>query len=214
MNFTFAVGDIHGCLEPLREMLDRIRAYARAGTVVFIGDYIDRGPDSKGVIDLLMNGSGSQSWRWICLKGNHEDMMLRAHANDGERIWWLENGGLETELSYGGKVAVNHLLWASQLPLMHIDNNRIFVHAGVVPDLPLEMQSPQDLVWLRVPDDYSTDYWGKHLCHGHTPSMANPMTVGNRTNIDSGCVFGGPLSCAVFDDSRPGGPIEFIQVQG
>ncbi|TCU13149.1 metallophosphoesterase family protein [Rhizobium sullae] len=214
MNFTFAVGDIHGCLEPLREMLDRIRAYARAGTVVFIGDYIDRGPDSKGVIDLLMNGSRSQSWRWICLKGNHEDMMLRAHANDGERIWWLENGGLETELSYGGKVAVNHLLWASQLPLMHIDNNRIFVHAGVVPDLPLEMQSPQDLVWLRVPDDYSTDYWGKHLCHGHTPSMANPMTVGNRTNIDSGCVFGGPLSCAVFDDSRPGGPIEFIQVQG
>jgi serine/threonine protein phosphatase 1 len=213
MNFTFAVGDIHGCLEPLREMLNRINACAHAGTVVFLGDYVDRGPDSKGVINLLMNGPGSGSWQWICLMGNHEDMMLRAYGSDEEYIWWLENGGLETELSYGGRVALSHLVWAGELPLMHVDHHRIFVHAGVGPELPLDMQSPNDLLWLRVPDNYSTDYWGKHLCHGHTPSDRNPVTIGNRTNVDSGCVFGGPLSCAVFEDSLAGGPIKFIQVQ-
>ncbi|NLS06820.1 serine/threonine protein phosphatase [Rhizobium sp. P32RR-XVIII] len=212
MNFTFAVGDIHGCLEPLREMLDRIGGRAHGGTVVFLGDYVDRGPDSKGVVDLLMSGPGSGSWRWICLMGNHEDMMLRAYGSDEEYIWWLENGGFQTELSYGGRVAFGHLVWAGKLPLMHVDDHRIFVHAGVVPERALNMQRPDDLLWLRVPDDYSTDYWGKHLCHGHTPSDRNPITVANRTNVDSGCVFGGTLSCAVFDDSLAGGPIEFIQV--
>ena len=212
MRYTFAIGDIHGCIDPLDRMLDRIEAYASEGTVVFLGDYVDRGPDSKGVLDRIIDGT-SERWRWICLKGNHEDMMVAAYADRDSRDLWISNGGLETEMSYDGRVLPEHLQWAADRPLMHVDQHRIFVHAGVVPEFPLERQTKRDLLWLRFPPGQSGDYWGKHLVHGHTPSESNPMTIGNRTNLDSACVFGGRLSCAVFDDDVPGGPIDFIEVR-
>jgi diadenosine tetraphosphatase ApaH/serine/threonine PP2A family protein phosphatase len=83
---------------------------------------------------------------------------------------------------------------------------------GVDEDRSLAQQDWEDLLWKRFPPDYSGHFWGKHLVHGHTPSRHNPETFGNRTNVDSGCVFGGKLSCAVFDDSKAGGPIDFIEV--
>ena len=212
MRYTFAIGDIHGCVDPLNRMLDGIEAYASGGTIVFLGDYVDRGPDSKGVLDGLIAGT-SDPWRWICLKGNHEDMMVDAYADSDSRGVWISNGGFETALSYGGRVLPEHLQWAADRPLMYVDRHRIFVHAGVVPEFPLERQTKRDLLWLRFLPGQSGDYWGKHLVHGHTPSESNPMTTGNRTNLDSGCVFGGRLSCAVFDDDVAGGPIDFIEVR-
>ncbi|OHV25082.1 serine/threonine protein phosphatase [Rhizobium sp. RMa-01] len=212
MRYTFAIGDIHGCIDPLNRMIDRIEAYASEGTIVFLGDYIDRGPDSKSVLDCVIAGT-SDRWRWICLKGNHEDMMVAAYADSDSRDVWISNGGLETEMSYDGRVLPQHLQWADDRPLMHVDRYRIFVHAGVVPEFPLQRQTKRDLLWLRYPPGESSDYWGKHLVHGHTPSLSNPVTTGNRTNIDSGCVFGGKLSCAVFDDDVAGGPIDFIEVK-
>ncbi|MFF0950323.1 metallophosphoesterase family protein [Rhizobium leguminosarum] len=214
MRYTFAIGDIHGCIDPLNRMIDRIEAYAREGTVVFLGDYVDRGPDSKSVLDRIIAGPSDQ-WRWICLKGNHEDLMVAAYADSHSRDVWIGIGigGLETEMSYGGRVLPQHLQWAADRPLMHVDRHRIFVHAGVDPAFPLDRQSEQDLLWIRFPPDWSGAYWGKHLVHGHTPSLSNPVTTGNRTNIDSGCVFGGKLSCAVFDDEIAGGPIDFIEVR-
>ncbi|MBY5863899.1 metallophosphoesterase family protein [Rhizobium leguminosarum] len=212
MHYTFAIGDIHGCIDPLKRMIDRIEAYASEGAVVFVGDYIDRGPDSKGVLDRIIAGP-SEPWRWICLKGNHEDMMVAAYADGQSRAVWLGNGGLETEISYGGRVLPQHLQWATDRPLMHVDRHRIFVHAGVDPAFPVDRQSQDDLLWMRFVAGEPGEYWGKHLVHGHTPSMSNPMTTGNRTNIDSGCVFGGKLSCAVFDDDVAGGPIDFIEVR-
>ncbi|MGO6677891.1 metallophosphoesterase family protein [Rhizobium leguminosarum] len=212
MRYTFAIGDIHGCIDPLKRMIDRIKAYAAEGTVVFLGDYVDRGPDSKSVLDRIIAGP-SDPWRWICLKGNHEDMMVAAYADGQSRAVWLGNGGLETEISYGGRVLPQHLQWAADRPLMHVDRHRIFVHAGVDPAFPLDRQSQDDLLWMRFVAGEPGEYWGKHLVHGHTPSMSNPMTTGNRTNIDSACVFGGKLSCAVFDDDVAGGPIDFIEVR-
>ncbi|PDS74625.1 metallophosphoesterase family protein [Rhizobium sp. L43] len=212
MRYTFAIGDIHGCIDPLNRMIDRIEAHASEGTVVFLGDYVDRGPDSKSVLDRIIAGPSGQ-WSWICLKGNHEDMMVAAYADGDSRDVWISNGGLETEMSYDGRVPSQHLQWATDRPLMHVDRHRIFVHAGVVPEFPLERQTKRDLLWLRFPPGESSDYWGKHLVHGHTPSLSNPVTTGNRTNIDSACVFGGKLSCAVFDDDAPGGPIDFIEVK-
>ncbi|MGR9373362.1 metallophosphoesterase family protein [Rhizobium leguminosarum] len=214
MRYTFAIGDIHGCIDPLNRMIDRVEAYASEGTVVFLGDYVDRGPDSKSVLDRIIAGP-SGPWRWFCLKGNHEDLMVAAYADRDSRDVWIGIGigGLETEMSYGGRVLPQHLQWAADLPFMHIDRYRIFVHAGVDPAFPLEQQSEHDLLWLRFPPGESSDYWGKHLVHGHTPSLSNPVTTGNRTNIDSGCVFGGKLSCAVFDDEIAGGPIDFIEVR-
>ncbi|MGO8099520.1 metallophosphoesterase family protein [Rhizobium leguminosarum] len=216
MRYTFAIGDIHGCIDPLNRMIDRIAAYAPGGTVVFVGDYVDRGPDSKSVLDRIIAGP-SGSWQWICLKGNHEDLMVAAYADsdsDSRDVWIGSGiGGLETEMSYDGRVLPQHLQWAADRPLMHVDRYRIFVHGGVVPEFPLERQTKRDLLWLRFPPGESSDYWGKHLVHGHTPSLSNPVTTGNRTNIDSGCVFGGRLSCAVFDDDVAGGPIDFIEVR-
>ncbi|MBY5570105.1 serine/threonine protein phosphatase [Rhizobium leguminosarum] len=212
MRYTFAIGDIHGCIDPLNRMIDRIEAYAPEGIVVFVGDYVDRGPDSKRVLDRIIAGP-SEPWQWICLKGNHEDMMVAAYADGQSRAVWLGNGGLETEISYGGRVLPQHLQWAADRPLMHVDRHRIFVHAGVDPAFPLDRQSQDDLLWMRFMAGGPGEYWGKHLVHGHTPSMSNPMTTGNRTNIDSGCVFGGKLSCAVFDDEIAGGPIDFIAVR-
>jgi serine/threonine protein phosphatase 1 len=80
--------------------------------------------------------------------------------------------------------------------------------------IPLEEQDDDILLWMRTEPNYSGYYWGKHVCHGHTPSSSNPRTVGNRTNVDSGAVFGGVLSCAVFDDAVPGGPIDFLIAGG
>lgn len=214
MAYTFAVGDIHGCLQPLEKLLARIEAYASAGTVVFLGDYIDRGPNSRNVLELLMSGP-KPGWQWICLMGNHEDMMVGAHDGSFDRERWLLSGGLETEMSYSSPVSAEHLAWAGTLALIHADKHRLFVHAGVVPAFPLGMQSKRDLLWMRFPQDDASDesYWGLHLVHGHTPSPANPVTTGNRTNIDGGCVFGGKLIAAVFDDEVAGRPIEFIEVE-
>ncbi len=211
MSYTFAIGDIHGCVGPLKRMLSRVEAYAPEGTIVFLGDYVDRGPDSKGVIDMLMEAAPA-GWRWIALKGNHEDMMVGACDGTRDESWWLKNGGIETRMSFGGDIPSDCLDWARALPLYYQDEHRIFVHGGVREGVYFEEQSPDDFMWTRFAPGYSSEYWGKHLVHGHTPSPKNPLTTGNRTNLDSGCVFGQKLSCAVFNDGLPGGPIEFIEV--
>ncbi|CDN53682.1 Serine/threonine protein phosphatase [Neorhizobium galegae bv. officinalis bv. officinalis str. HAMBI 1141] len=215
MSFTFAIGDIHGCLAQLKELLAQVEDHAPSGHVVFIGDYIDRGPKSRGVLDLVMAGPRKEGWRWTALKGNHEDMMVRAHQNGGhDEILWIDNGGRETMVSFDGYVPPEVLSWCAHRPLMHVDEHRIFVHAGVDETLPLEGQRERDLIWKRFASDDDGEFWGRHLCHGHTALPGNPRTVGNRTNIDSGCVFGGELTCAVFDDDEPGGPVEFLRVPG
>ncbi|MCK3778883.1 serine/threonine protein phosphatase [Ensifer sesbaniae] len=207
---TFAIGDIHGCLEQLRVLLREIEAYAPGGRVIFLGDLIDRGPDSRSVVELVMAGPSKPGWTWLTIKGNHEDMLWGASSGEYDVDWWLVNGGQETLVSYNGVIPGRHLKWMKELPTILVERHRIFVHAGVDETLPLERQGDEIFLWIRQPEDYSGDYWGKHLCHGHTPSTANPRTIGNRTNVDSGAVFSGVLSCAVFDDDQPGGPIDFL----
>ncbi|MDW9528091.1 metallophosphoesterase family protein [Sinorhizobium meliloti] len=212
MNLTFAIGDVHGCLDMLKRLINRIEMSRPDGTVIFLGDYVDRGPDSAGVVQFIMDGPQKDGWKWIALKGNHEDMMVSCIAGANPIEWWIGNGGAQTIVSYGGEVISDHLKWCNDLPLFHTDDHRIYVHAGVDETVPLEEQTEKALLWSRKPPHYSGEYWGKHLCHGHTPSLENPVTVGNRTNVDSGAVFGGKLTCAVFDDGIPGGPIEFMSV--
>lgn len=207
---TFAIGDIHGCLDQLRVLLGEIETYAPAGRVIFLGDLIDRGPDSRGVVEFVMAGPSKPGWTWLTLKGNHEEMLWGASSGESDVDWWLMNGGQETLVSYNGVVPGRHLKWIKELPTILVERHRIFVHAGIDETLPLEQQGDEIFLWIRCPEDYSGEYFGKHLCHGHTPSAANPRTIGNRTNVDSGAVFSGVLSCAVFDDDQPGGPIDFL----
>ncbi|AXV15223.1 serine/threonine protein phosphatase [Neorhizobium sp. SOG26] len=213
VTLTFAIGDIHGCLSELEEMLGQVETYADGGHVVFVGDYVDRGPDSRGVVERIMAGPRGQGWRWTTLKGNHEEMLVRAHDNGGaEMVTWLENGGHETLQSFGGELPEAVVDWCRALPSIHVDQYRIFVHAGVDEALPLEAQNDHDLIWKRYRGAETGYFWGRHLCHGHTPVSGNPQTFDNRTNVDAGCVFGGALACAVFDDEMPEGPIEFLRV--
>lgn len=212
MSYTFAIGDIHGCMDQLRCLLAQVEAYADQGRVVFLGDYVDRGPDSNEVLNMLIAGAPC-GWEWICLKGNHEDMMTGALRGLSDLMWWIGNGGNATIHSFGGEVPEYAIRWCESLPSSFEDDHRIFVHAGAEEDKPVSEQSDEILLWRRVPSHYSGNFGGKHLVHGHTPSSSNPKTVGNRTNIDAGCVFGGPLVCAVFDDQVSGGPIDFIEVR-
>ena len=212
MGFTFAIGDIHGCAEQLDQLLDSIEMWWPGGKIVFLGDYVDRGPDSRSVLARIMAGPAKAGWEWLALKGNHEEMMVSA-LKDGKHVApWFENGGVETLQSYDGRVPDTVLEWADNLPVIHVDEHRIFVHAGVDESVPLAEQSRRTLLWSRPSVGFEGDYWGKHLCHGHTPGSDNPVTIGNRTNVDSGCVFGGSLTAAVFDDDRPGPPIRFINI--
>lgn len=213
MSYTFAIGDVHGCLDMLVALVRKIEASRPSGKIVFLGDYVDRGPNSRGVLDFIISGPQRLGWEWIALKGNHEDMMVGAYSGKSEASWWIGNGGAETLVSFGAVVPTKTLQWCERLPMIHIDEHRIFVHAGVDEGRPIDDQMERDLLWSRKPPHYSGDYWGKHLCHGHTPATSNPTTIGNRTNIDSGAVFGGKLTCAVFADDMPGAPVEFIQVR-
>ncbi len=148
--FTFAVGDIHGCLEQLEALLASIESVVAGGRVVFLGDLVDRGPDSRGVVERIMGGPRRAGWEWITLKGNHEAMLLAARKGQAEMSLWLTNGGEETMASYCGAIPLSHLVWMAELPSLVIDRHRIFVHAGVDETIPLEEQGDDILLWIRT----------------------------------------------------------------
>ena len=216
MALTYAIGDIHGALHKLRALLARCEAHAggRARRYVFLGDYVDRGPDSAGVLRLLreMQANGPDV---VALLGNHEDVMLAAVDGTIDPEGWLSQGGAATLHSYGvadlAALPRGDLDWLRTLPLVKDDGRRFFVHAGVDPRRPLDAQRADDLLWIRAPFlDDPRDY-GRLIVHGHTPvDSGTPDWRGNRLNLDTGAVFGGPLSAAVFeDDSTP--PLEFLR---
>src|SRR5258708_7146939 len=155
MSLTYVVPDLHGRFDLLCEGLERIAAHAagQAGTVVMLGDYVDKGPDSKQVIDRLMSGL-AEAWKFFPLKGNHDAMRVEALRDPAKMDAWIEKGGDTALASYGGEagsVPQSHIAWLDRLPLMHLDQYRLYVHAGVDPGLPLEPQTPKTLVWKPHP---------------------------------------------------------------
>lgn len=215
MPLTFAIGDIHGEKAKMSALLAKIEAEAEGDTIVFIGDYIDRGPASAAVLDRLIAGP-PEGWRWVVLPGNHEMMMLDALLGRGSRTTmeqWLFNGGETTLKSYpDGEVSTSHLEFVGNLHPLYRDRHRIFAHAWYDGSKAFEEQDEEALLWERFSSrDRLKSIAPWHFVHGHTPGAGNPTTRGNRTNIDSGAVFGGPLSAVVFDDEKPGPPIRIIQ---
>jgi calcineurin-like phosphoesterase family protein len=150
---TFAVGDIHGCLDKLDRLLAacEVHAGARLARYVFLGDYIDRGPQSRGVIDRLMAKQVARPGTVVCLRGNHEQMAIDAHASARAVPLWLANNGLSTLRNYGGRrISPEHLAWLNALPFCHDDGLRFFVHAGIDLTVPLAAQAAEVMVWMRV----------------------------------------------------------------
>ena len=198
----FAIGDIHGCNHELRKLLPRIEPDPLTDTVVFLGDYIDRGPDSRGVIDTILDFKRAFPDA-ICLKGNHEDMFLDSYLNEKNVDLYFYNRGASTLYSYGVSIAdfpavkflpEEHLKFFTNLPLYYETDDYIFVHAGLRPKVSLEEQSLEDLLWIR--DEFINSRWnfGKTVVFGHTP-LAEPLIEKNKIGIDTGVVYGGHLTC-------------------
>jgi serine/threonine protein phosphatase 1 len=217
MSLTYVIPDLHGRDDLLRQALASIVAHARgeAGIIVTIGDYVDKGPDSKGVIDRLMSGVDAP-WKLIALKGNHDAMMADAFRDPAGMALWMGKGGDVALASYGGAAAVppGHLAWLDQLHLLHVDAHRVYVHAGVDPEIPLGRQSEEILLWKRYPKGDPSGFGRLHVVHGHDNFPGGPLLYEGRTNLDTLAWRTGRLTVGVFDDDRPGGPVDFIVVKG
>ena len=219
MSLTYAVGDIHGSLRKLRGLIARCLEHAgkQPVTFVFLGDYIDRGPESAGVVGYLIDKQAALRERCIALKGNHEAFALGVMQGTTDADHWLSQGGAETLRSYGAASARDlpreHVEWMRSLPLSYDDGQRFFVHAGVDPNKPLDAQDDHDLLWIREPFLSSRRQFGRLVVHGHTPlATAAPDLRDNRLNLDTGAVFGGPLTAAAFSPAESA-PIAFLQVR-
>ena len=216
-NLTFAIADLHGRFDLLQDALVAIDAYAEGHApahVVFLGDYVDRGPESRQIIERLRAGPRGDA-TWVCLKGNHEDMMMRASRDPSLMDWWTGNGGDKTLASYHGSTISpdTHIAWIEALPHIHVDRHRVFVHAGVDPAVPLETQADRVLMWKRYAAGFSEGHGDRHVVHGHHPSENGPRLFAGRTALDTLAWRTGRLVVAVFDDELPGGPIDFIAVR-
>mgnify|MGYP003571477197 CR=1 FL=1 len=186
-NRLIAIGDIHGEIDKLNELLKQLEPI-KDDTLVFVGDYIDRGRHSKQVIERLI--SLSKEINCIFLKGNHEQMLLKLIETKKERDinFWLMNGGSETVESYGNLLEMLELhgCFFKTLKPYYLTNKYLFVHAGIRPDKPIKEQTEGDLLWIR--DDFIDK---KHnlkqkVIFGHT-AFYNPYVADDKIGIDTGC---------------------------
>ena len=214
----YAIGDVHGRFDLLEAMAAKIADDLSASPAertleIFIGDYIDRGPQSREVVEWLIATLPLANER-ICLLGNHEDLLLQALADPDGLANWLFNGGDATLASYGvtrlptsreamwdacaGAIPPRHQAFLGDLPRTVEFGSYLFVHAGVDPSRPLNDQDPQDLVWIREPFLSAKVDFGRIIVHGHTPVVEVDIRK-NRINIDTGAVFTGHLTCLVLE---------------
>lgn len=190
-----AIGDIHGCHDQLAALLAKVKPQP-SDRLVFLGDYIDRGPRSKEVVELVLS-LRQRCPDTIFLKGNHE-AMLEDYLVRGERLQFLRNGGDATLASYGAAGAAEipqaHRDFFNNLRLYYETDSFIFVHAGLRPGVQLAGQREQDLLWIREEFLSSSYDWGKTVVFGHTP-RTSPLITPTRIGLDTGAVYGGLLSC-------------------
>jgi len=205
----YAIGDIHGCRDHLERLLDQVKPDLSRHRLVFIGDYVDRGPDSRGVIDYILNLQKTfPPENIICLMGNHERMFLD-YLRGVEERFFLINGGANTLASYRD---IDWLAWPRRLPpahdqflhglqLFYATEAYIFVHGGLRPGVPLAVQEEEDLLWIRDEFILAAADFGKRVIFGHTP-FPKPLVQPNKIGIDTGAVYGNRLTCVKLPDEK------------
>jgi serine/threonine protein phosphatase 1 len=219
----YCIGDIHGRLDLLSALHQKIEEdaehYKGIKTIVYLGDYVDRGMDSKGTIDCLLEDR-FPDFKKVFLLGNHEQLLLQFLLNNDPGIAsnWLQYGGLMTLVSYGvefrgiptakdinrirkefeEKLPATHLSFIQNLRFSYEAGDYFFVHAGIKPKVKLQNQQPEDLIWIRNEFLNSELFHEKIIVHGHSVS-SKPEYLPNRIGIDTGAYYSGKLSCAVFE---------------
>ncbi|MBB6125141.1 metallophosphoesterase family protein [Sphingobium subterraneum] len=224
----YAIGDVHGCFDLLVHLLQRIEADQAARTpvetrIVLLGDYIDRGPQSRDVCELLFSMAGSK--RVCCLKGNHEETMLDVLAGQAEALrFWLQYGGAETLRSWGisnglieharlseqgeqrlmaafrSAVPIHLINWMRYLPTRYAVGDYLFVHAGIRPGVRLERQNERDLMWIREPFLRSRARHPAMIVHGHS-EQDDPQDRPNRIGIDTAAYRSGVLTAVGIENN-------------
>lgn len=220
---VYAVGDIHGRADLLARLLSDIDADCclrptERTITVFVGDYIDRGPESRQVLDLLLQWR--QDREVVFLKGNHEIFLPRFLADSRTLDSWRPLGGLQTLVSYGLKPTINpgrheqirladelasaipedHLKFLEALQLSYGCGDFLFVHAGIRPHVPIHAQAEEDLLWIREEFLSHEQPFERFIVHGHTPARVPDMRP-NRINIDTGAFATGRLTCVAIEGS-------------
>jgi serine/threonine protein phosphatase 1 len=210
---AFVVGDVHGCVDELAALLDTL-GLGSGDAIVFVGDYVDRGPASRDVVDLLLDLHARPGIDTTFLRGNHEDMLLAYMGFPGlHGEAFLHNGGMETLASYrlhpltpGQEVAAalpaRHLTFLRQLGLMHTIGTVLVTHAGIDPARPLAAQREEDLLWIREPFISQPHPLPFTVCFGHTPRREVLFDLPYKIGLDTGCVYGNRLSCIELQEQR------------
>ena len=202
MGRTIAIGDIHGEIEHLNKLLNKLKPQ-KDDTFIFLDDYIDFGENSKAVINRLIKLS--QEANCIFLLGNHEQLLLQAYKSKSEADLqrWLDCGGGETLADYGDFVEMFslHMDFFKQLKLYHLTDKYLFVHGGVRPDKPLEEQEPYDMLWIRDNFIYHKHCLKQKVIFGHTP-FYKPYVDDDKIGINTGCGidYDACLTALIYDD--------------
>lgn len=233
----YAIGDIHGCYREMLDLLDLIREDCGDDDckIVFVGDYVDRGPDSAMVVQHLVSlrANPEPGSEFVFLKGNHEDMLIKAWSGEGTRDdkdMFYYNGGYKTKASYEelNLIYKDHETFYNSLPRYHRHEDFFFVHAGLAPLVDKKIEEATEFyswldhdpcLWSRSWNDHDGEFpEGVFVVHGHTP-VPDVTFHTNQVNIDTGCVFGKPdrvgygLLTAVRLDGRTREEIQVLQVK-
>lgn len=223
-----AIGDIHGRLDLLDRLIDQIKAkltLSKRGTrpvLIFLGDYVDRGASSKGVIDRVIGLAAEADFEVRAMKGNHEEALLTFLQDVGSGPAWIEHGGAQTLRSYGVNPPMlraddeawararaaftealppEHLGFLSSLELSVVCGDYVFVHAGVRPSAPLSAQVEHDLLWIRQDFLTASGPFEKIVVHGHSPEL-EPFLGQHRIGIDTGAYATGVLTAVLLEDTE------------
>jgi serine/threonine protein phosphatase 1 len=219
----FAIGDIHGRSDLLEALIERLRLHvvsapAADNVLVFLGDYVDRGPASRAVIERLCGLEKQTGWRCVYIRGNHDQAVLEFLQDPSYYSAWRGYGAAETLLSYGvmpprfenasdfarawadfsSKIPAHHVEFLRGSKYFHVEDDYVFVHAGIRPGVALADQSPEDLMWIRENFLSHRKRFEKMVVHGHTPAPA-PVLLSNRICVDTGAHATGRLTALVLE---------------